>query len=338
MKIKRDFDLKPYNTFGISISARTLFEVKSAAELTDLLKDSLGNENRVLILGEGSNILFTKDIDGIVLLNQIEGKEVIQEDDREVYLKVFSGESWSDLVDFTVKNNWGGLENLSLIPGTVGAAPVQNIGAYDVELKDILDEVEAFSISTGDFRVFKNIDCRFAYRDSIFKSTFKGQYFITAVVLRLSKKPILNLTYAPLKKKFEGRKKDDISISEISNAVKVIRRSKLPDPRQLGNAGSFFKNPVVPFSKVEELVKVYPEIPFYKMDEENFKIAAGWLIEKAGWKGKRIGDAGVHEKQALVLVNYGKATGREIYDLSEQIKVLVNSKFGVELEKEVTVI
>lgn len=338
MLIKTDFCLKPFNTFGVKAFARRLSVIGHAGDLEELYEEGELNSNSILILGEGSNILFTKHYEGLVLLNQIRKMEIVKEDQNSVYLKVNGGETWAALVDFTVEKAWGGLENLSLIPGTVGAAPVQNIGAYGAEVKDVVESVEAFDMQTGKTTTFSNADCGFGYRNSIFKSKFKGRYFILSVIFKLSKNPILNLEYAPLKKMFENLDSELIGVKEVSNAVKEIRLSKLPEPEKLGNAGSFFKNPVVPFSKIKDLVAIYPEMPFYKVDEENYKLAAGWLIEKAGWKGKRIGDTGVHEKQALVLVNYGEATGEEIFNLSEEVQDSVNSQFGVSLEREVTVL
>lgn len=337
MKIIENSSLKPYNTFGIDVVAKRFGIITSIEDVhacLPLIKD----ESRSLVLGSGSNILFTDDYDGLVLVNRMQGRKILMENENEIFLRVHGGEDWSGLVDFTVENGWGGIENLSLIPGTVGAAPVQNIGAYGVELKDVLVSLEAIDPDTGEIHQFSNEDCEFSYRHSIFKGLLKGRFLILSILLRLSKNPILNLSYAPLKKVFSGKDEKKISVQEVSEAIKAIRRSKLPDPKEIGNAGSFFKNPVVPFSKIEELILRFPEIPFYKVDENNFKMAAGWLIEKSGWKGKRIGDAGVHKKQALVLVNYGNATGKEICKLSQKITKSVNSQFGVKLETEVTVI
>jgi len=338
MLIKTDFSLEHYNTFGVNCLANQFCVIKSLNEIQELFESKNLKGKKLLILGEGSNILFTKHYEGLVLYNQIIGKKVIKEDNDSVYLSVKGGENWSELVEYTIEKGWSGLENLSLIPGTVGAAPVQNIGAYGAELRDVLVEVEAFDMEDGKFRIFSNEDCAFGYRDSVFKSKFRGRYFITTVFLKLSKKPMLNISYTPLQKRFGDRNFKELSIKEVSEAVKEIRRSKLPDPKEIGNAGSFFKNPLVSFSKVKELVADYPEIPFYKVDDETYKVAAGWLIEKTGWKGKRVGEAGVHVKQALVLVNYGKATGTQIYNLSEEVRNSVISKFGIELEREVTVI
>ena len=338
MLIKTDFCLQPFNTFNVRVFAHRTCIIGFPADLEELYEEGALNEENILILGEGSNILFTKHYEGLVLLNQIRRMEIEKEDEEFVFLKVNSGENWPILVDYTVEQGWGGLENLSLIPGTTGAAPVQNIGAYGAELKDVLESVEVFDMQTGHTQIFSNAECAFGYRDSIFKSKYKGRYFILSVTLKLSKKPKLNLEYAPLKKKFDSQKPGLISVKDVSEAVKEIRNSKLPNPSKLGNAGSFFKNPVVPFSKIEELVARFPDMPFYITDDEHYKIAAGWLIEQSGWKGKRIGDAGVHEKQALVIVNYGKATGEELFRLSEKVQVSVNSKFGLELEREVTVL
>lgn len=338
MLIKKDFCLKPFNTFGVRAFARRLAVIGSLSDLEELYQDKLLNNDDTFILGEGSNVLFTKHYEGLILLNQIRKMEVLKENSDWVYLKVNGGENWTNLVDYTVDKGWGGLENLSLIPGTVGAAPVQNIGAYGVEVKDIIESVSAYDMLTGKTVSFLNDECGFGYRNSIFKSSQKGRYFILNVVFRLSKKPVLNLEYAPLKKKFENRDTESISLKELSEAIKEIRLSKLPEPEKLANAGSFFKNPVIAFSKIKELLAVYPDMPFYKVSEENYKLAAGWLIEKAGWKGRRIGDAGVHEKQALVIVNYGKATGKEIYFISKEIQSSVEEKFGVNLVREVTVL
>lgn len=317
--------------------ATRLAAFNSGLELRGFLEANK-NLEKVLVVGSGSNLLFTKDYDGFVLLNEIKGVKIIAESDSEVIVKVGGGENWSDFVDYTISKGWGGLENLSLIPGTVGAAPVQNIGAYGVELNEVLVSLEAIDIETGDTLAFANEDCEFEYRTSIFKTRLKGRFVILNVLFRLMKTPELTLDYAPLKKYFSDREKDSISIREVGEAVKQIRRSKLPDPDEIGNAGSFFKNPVVRFSKIEELMSKFPDIPFYKVDDGNFKLAAGWLIEKSGWKGKRIGDAGVHNKQALVLVNYGKASGKDIADLAIQVQNSVKDQFGIALETEVTIL
>lgn len=337
MQITENTSLKIYNTFGIEARAKLFGIIENSGDVQTCLP-LIKEANQTLLIGSGSNILFTSDFDGLVLVNRILGKKVVVENEDEVLLRVYGGENWSDLVDFTVEQGWGGIENLSLIPGTVGAAPVQNIGAYGVELKESLVSLEAVDLNSGEVIQLTNEDCGFSYRSSIFKTTFKGRFLILSVLFKLFKKPTLNLSYGPLKAAFAERNEDEVSVKEVSEAVKSIRRSKLPDPEELGNAGSFFKNPVVPFSKLEKLVAQFPDVPFYKVDDKNFKLAAGWLIEKSGWKGKRFGDAGVHEKQALVLVNYGNASGKEVYELSEKIKESVKSNFGIILETEVTII
>lgn len=337
MQISQNKSLKLHNTFGVNVKAKRFGTIKCIDDLTNTLP-LMREEKALLFLGSGSNILFTKDYDGLVLNNQLRGKDIIHEDENGLVLQVSGGENWSDLVDYTVEMGWGGIENLSLIPGTVGAAPVQNIGAYGVELNELLIAVEAIEISSGNIHQFANIDCEFSYRSSIFKTSLRGKFFITSVLLKLSKKPVLNLSYTPLKKALSALNENEVNVQLVSKAVKEIRRSKLPDPEELGNAGSFFKNPMVQFSKIEELISDYPEIPFYKVDDDTYKIAAGWLIEKSGWKGKRIGNAGVHAKQALVIVNYGGASGKEILQLSEKIKEDVKAKFNIGIVPEVTIL
>lgn len=338
MQILRDICLKPFTTLGVRVRASELITVNSIAVLADLKQTGRLDNRKVMVLGEGSNVLFSENYEGLVLLNQIFGYEVIEESEGQVLLKVGGGENWSRLVDYCVSKNWGGIENLSLIPGTAGAAPVQNIGAYGAELKDVFVSLSAFDLRTGDIEIFDSKSCEFAYRNSIFKSKFPDRYFIYEVTLRLQKEPDFNLEYAPLQEEFAGRNPENISILEISNAVKKIRRSKLPDPAKIGNAGSFFKNPSVSESKMNELKAAYPGIPVYINSDGSFKLAAGWLIEQSGWKGKRMGDAGVHDKQALVLVNYGEATGQELLKFANQIEESIWGKFGIKLEKEVRVI
>jgi UDP-N-acetylmuramate dehydrogenase len=338
MLVLKDICLKSFTTLGVKARARRVVSVNSVAILQELKQQGELDNEQVMVLGEGSNVLFSKDFEGTILLNQIRGHEVIEETEEYVFLKIYGGENWSQLVDFAVEINWGGIENLSLIPGTVGAAPVQNIGAYGVELKDVFVSLNAFDLKTGEINEFDKNECEFNYRSSVFKTKFPGRYFITDITLKLKKKPVPYLEYAPLKAEFNELNKETISIKDVSEAVKKIRRSKLPDPSKIGNAGSFFKNPVVSEEKMNKLKKQFPEIPVYNFTEGFYKLAAGWLIEQCGWKGKRIGDAGVHEKQALVLVNYGNATGTEILQLAEQITKSVAEKFGVDLEKEVRVV
>ncbi len=347
MKIEKDYDLTKLNTFGVKARAKFFVEVKDEKDLAILFKTSEFKNNQKLFLGGGSNILFTKDFDGLVVLNKLKGIEILkaptevgvptQVGKEYVFVRAMGGEKWHDLVVFTVDRNYWGIENLSFIPGTVGATPVQNIGAYGTELKDVLEYVEAYEIKTGQKKVFKKDECEFGYRDSIFKNKLKDQYFIFAVVLKLSKEEKKNVNYKILREYLEQNKIEVKSSKDISDAVLSIRKSKLPDPMFIGNAGSFFKNVFIQKDKLEELKAQYQDIPSFE-EEGHIKIPAGWLIEKCGWKGKRVGSVGIHEKQALVLVNYGGATGEEIKDLSEQIISSVLSKFGLLLEKEVNLI
>jgi UDP-N-acetylmuramate dehydrogenase len=290
-----------------------------------------------LILGGGSNILFTKDFDGLVIKSSLSEKKIIEETTEHVLLEAASGEEWHSLVLFCIERNWGGLENLSLIPGLVGAAPIQNIGAYGVEMKDTCEYVEAIELSNGKIHRFPNEDCRFDYRDSIFKNEWKNKFLITAAAFRLSKHPKLNLKYGDVKHTLQEMRINIPTIRDVSNAVIKIRTSKLPDPKVIPNAGSFFKNPSVSNAFVKSLLKKYPLMPNHPQ-RSTVKIPAGWLVEQCGWKGKRFGDAGVHERQALVLVNYGNATGEEILQLSKKIRQSVLEKFGIELQTEVNIV
>lgn len=344
MKILKDYDLTKLNTFGISARAKFFVELNDEFDLKKLFTSSEFKNSEKLLLGGGSNILFTKDFDGIVVLNKLKGIEIIKEDSKSVFVRSMGGELWQDLVMFVVNRGLWGIENLSLIPGTVGAAPMQNIGAYGVELKDMLEDVEVYKIKTGEKKVFKKEECEFSYRSSIFKNKVKGKYFISSVTLRLSKKENKNINYKVLQEYLKennliGSKASPVGLRprDISDAIISIRKSKLPDPVLIGNAGSFFKNIFIEEQKMKVLLKTYPEMPYFK-EEKKIKIPAGWLIEKCGWKGRRVGNVGVHDKQALVLVNYGGATGEEIKNLSEQIITAVNSRFGLTLEREVNLI
>ncbi|MFA6524612.1 MAG: UDP-N-acetylmuramate dehydrogenase [Candidatus Paceibacterota bacterium] len=352
MKILKNYDLTKLNTFGIKAEAKFFVEINKEEELKELFNSSEFKNNEKLFLGGGSNILFTKDFDGIVVLNKLKGIEVVKEDNEYVFVKSMGGELWHDLVVFSVLHGYSGIENLSLIYGTVGAAPMQNIGAYGSEIKDVIESVEAYDITTGDpstilgasKKIFKNEECGFGYRDSIFKKELKGKYFISAVILKLNKIHNLNISYKALKDYFEKNNLEVKNVKDISDAVVNIRQSKLPNPKVLGNAGSFFKNVYVDTQKFEKLKSKYPDISFFKEDER-IKIPAGWLIEQCGpansgtsWKGKRVGNVGVHDKQALVLVNYGGATGKEILDLANQIINSVFEKFGLKLESEVNIV
>jgi UDP-N-acetylmuramate dehydrogenase len=335
-QIQENFSLRPYNTFGIDAKAKYF----SAFSDSEQLKELTTHDSRLttFILGGGSNILFTKDFDGHVLKNDIRGIAKINEDDEYVYVKVGAGENWHQFVLFCSQNNWQGIENLSLIPGNVGASPMQNIGAYGVEIRDVFLELNAFHLQEKSTHKFNLVDCEFGYRESVFKRKYKDQFVILDVTYRLNKLPIYNTSYGAVEKELEQMKVKDLSIAVISQAIINIRTSKLPDPAVIGNAGSFFKNPSVSKEKFKDLKTEFQNIVGYENSDGTIKLAAGWLIEQCGWKGFRKGDAGCYDKQALVLVNYGGATGKEIFDLSEDIKQSVIKKFGVELEREVNII
>jgi UDP-N-acetylmuramate dehydrogenase len=338
MKITNNKSLKELNTFGIEASARHYAEFNSLDDIKEILSNTRFNGTRKMILGGGSNLLFTKDFDGLVLKNNIKGIDLVNQDDEFYYVRSAAGEVWHELVLHCLKNDYAGLENLSLIPGNVGASPMQNIGAYGVEIKDCFHELHAFHINDKALHVFTNSDCKFGYRESVFKNELKDQFIITSVTFKLRKNPVFNTSYGAIEKELDSMGVTTPSIQSISKAVCNIRSSKLPDPKVIGNAGSFFKNPEVLKTKFEELKKEFPTIVGYELDNGNVKIAAGWLIEQCGWKGKTFGDAGVHKLQALVLVNYGNAKGSEIFDLSTKILESVKEKFGVDLEREVNII
>src|SRR3989339_1211785 len=337
MKILKNHNLTRLNTFGVSIQSKFFVQLDSELNLEELFKSSLFRNNEKLFLGGGSNILFTKDFKGIVILNKLKGIEILEDNLGYVLVRCMSGEMWHDLVIFTVDRGYWGIENLSLIPGTVGAAPMQNIGAYGAELRNVLESVETFDVKTGEKRIFNKEECEFGYRDSIFKNKLKNRYFISAVVLKLSKFEKKNLTYKILADYLNKNKVEVKNSSDISKAVAEIRCSKLPDPKLIGNAGSFFKNVFVGENKFNELMKIFPDMPHFEEDNM-IKVPAGWLIEQCGWKGKRVGNVGVHERQALVLVNYGEATGRGIIELANKIIALVKEKFGLELTPEVNIV
>lgn len=334
-KISENISLRPYNTFGIDARAKYFAAFKDLDELVAFSASDL--ELPTFILGGGSNILFTKDFDGLVLKNEISGIEKISEDDEYVYVKAGAGENWHRFVLYCIDRNWSGLENLSLIPGNVGASPMQNIGAYGVELKDFFYSLEAFHLEEKKIFSFSRNDCEFGYRNSVFKERYKDQFIITSVTFQLRKTPVFNTSYGAIREELEKMGVKELSIQAISQAVINIRSSKLPDPKEIGNAGSFFKNPEVSLDKCQELQSEFPAIIAYPSGSK-MKLAAGWLIEQCGWKGQRRGDAGCHEKQALVLVNYGNAKGQEILDLSDEILQSVNKKFGLILEREVNVL
>ncbi len=338
MNIQNNISLKQYNTFGIDVSARSFASFTSVDELKEGLSFPLSPDHSPLILGGGSNILFTKDYDGLVLKNELKGIELVNEDDEHYYVKAAAGENWHQFVMFCVQHGYAGLENLSLIPGNVGASPMQNIGAYGVEIKDVFYELEAFHVKDKAIQKFPAEACEFGYRESVFKRKYKNQFVILNVTYRLNKKPSLNTSYGAIEQELEKMGAGEVSIQTISQAVINIRSSKLPDPKNIGNAGSFFKNPTLPKEELSRLQKIDASIPFYNVGDTHIKIPAGWLIENLGWKGYRKDDAGCHTKQALVLVNYGKATGKEIYDLSEDILTSVKEKFDIDLEREVNII
>lgn len=331
--------LKPYHTFGIEVKARFLVEVHSPEELISYYQDPAYASLPKLILGGGSNVLFTQDFPGLVLLNKLEGIEVLSENDFEVQLKIASGENWHQLVLHCVNQGWGGIENLSLIPGTVGAAPMQNIGAYGAEIKEVLEKVEYLNLEDFTTHEILNEACNFGYRESIFKHELKGKAFITSVYLKLQKRGhVLKMNYGDIREKLEEARVSEPGIADISKAVIAIRQSKLPNPSELGNAGSFFKNPIVPESILHHIQKTHPLVPNYPVSDGMVKIPAGWLIEQSGWKGKRVGNTGSHARQALVLVNYGDAKTEEVRDLAFAIIDDVESKFRVRLHPEVNFI
>lgn len=338
ISVQENISLKPYNTFGIDARARYFTSFSSIEQLAEALNYKPKTTNYKLILGGGSNILFTKNLDGLVLKNDIKGIEVVREDDHHIYIKAGAGENWHQFVLHCVKNNYAGIENLSLIPGNIGASPMQNIGAYGVEIKDVFFELEAFHKQEKTVKKFSLNDCSFGYRESVFKNKYKDQFIIINVTYRLNKKPSFNTSYGAIEQELDKMGVKDLSIPTISQAVINIRTSKLPDPKEIGNAGSFFKNPIVSNQRFVELKKVFPNIIAFPSGKDHTKLAAGWLIEQCGWKGYRKGDAGCYSKQALVLVNYGNARGTEIYDLSEEIIQSVKRRFGVILEREVNII
>ena len=345
MQVHQNYLLKKYNTFGIAAIAKYFATFSSAGELEEFLKIKK-NISSKMILGGGSNILFTNDYDGLILKNEIPGINIIDEENEFVYIKAGAGVRWHSFAMYCVDHNFGGVENLSLIPGNVGASPMQNIGAYGAEVKDVFFELEAFHLNEKVVQKFSVNDCEFGYRESIFKKKYKDQFAILNVTYRLKKNPVFNISYGAIEAELRKDNILDLSVKAISDAVINIRTSKLPNPDIIGNAGSFFKNPVIRKRELQEIQKHELlthelhelNIPSFKIDEDNFKIPAGWLIEQCGWKGFRKGDAGCYEKQALVLVNYGDATGKEIYNLSEEIKISVKEKFGIELEREVNIL
>ena len=340
MQFHENYSLKKLNTFGINAYARYFAKFNSVEELQLILQKERSISSK-MILGGGSNILLTGNYDGLVLKNEIPGIKIIKEEGNLVYIRAGAGVNWHGFVQYCVNNNYAGIENLSLIPGNVGAAPMQNIGAYGAEIKDVFYELEAFHTDGEWVQKFSAEDCEFGYRESIFKKKLKGRYVILNVTCCLKKKAAFNISYGAIEEELNKMNVQTLSVKAISDAVIKIRTSKLPDPRDIGNAGSFFKNPVITTARLHELHELQraeTTIPYYKTDEAHYKIPAGWLIEQCGWKGYRKGDAGCYDKQALVLVNYGDASGQDIYDLSEEIQISVKDKFGIDLEREVNII
>ncbi len=337
MTIKENVSLKELNTFGVPAKARYFADINSEQDLSELFADEKHRQVPKLILGGGSNMLFTQDFDGLVIHMNIQGIRN-RVDGDEVYVTAGGGEVWNELVNYAVDNEFAGMENMSLIPGSVGASPVQNIGAYGVELMDIFHSCRAFEISGGTIRTFTKEECKFSYRDSVFKSAYKGHYIITEVTFKLSKSFSPNISYGAIQQELEKRNILNPKIKDISSVVSHIRVSKLPDPKTIGNAGSFFKNPVIPVGKFVQLQSNFPDIVYYPASEGFIKLAAGWLIEQCGWKGKVSGNTGTWKNQALVIVNIGEATGTEIYNFSELIILSVKNRFDITLEREVNII
>ena len=336
MLLQQNISLRPFNTFGIDVTARQFGSFHSLDALEELT--AAAKDEPMLILGGGSNLLFTDDFDGLVLKNELKGIESFREDDDYYYVKASAGENWHGFVTYCVETGYAGIENLSLIPGNVGASPMQNIGAYGVEIKDVFYELEAYHLGDRTVKTFTLDECDFGYRESVFKKKYRNQFVILNVSFRLRKQPIFNTSYGAIEQELERMNVQQLSISVISQAVINIRSSKLPDPAEIGNAGSFFKNPIVTREKFDALAAEHASVPGYEAGHGKMKLAAGWLIEQCGWKGYRKGDAGCYSKQALVLVNYGNATGAEVYALSEEIIASVREKFGVELEREVNIV
>lgn len=337
MEIQNNFSLKNYNTFGIEAKAEQFIAVHSVAELKNVLEQN--KLNTKFILGGGSNMLLTKDIEALVIHIDLKGKKIIAEDDDFVWVESQAGETWHEFVLWTIDKNFGGLENMSLIPGNVGTTPVQNIGAYGTEIKDTFISCDALSIANQETKKFTNEECLFGYRESIFKNVAKDQYVITSVVFKLTKRNHkINTSYGDITAELAKNNIINPTLKEVSNAVITIRQSKLPDPKELGNSGSFFKNPILLKSDFEKIHQQFPEMKYYDISETEVKVPAGWLIEQAGFKGKRFGNAGIHKNQALVLVNYGNATGQEILNISKDIQETILNTFGIQIEAEVNVI
>jgi UDP-N-acetylmuramate dehydrogenase len=335
--ISENISLKPFNTFGIHVLAKRFATFSDCEELATILNEK--GDDQLLVLGGGSNILFTRDFNGLVIKNEIRGFEIIDDNDAFAIVRAGAGEIWHEFVLYCIKNNLGGIENLSLIPGNVGAGPMQNIGAYGVELKEVFVQLEAYHIASGEIHTFNEEQCEFAYRESIFKRKLKDQYIITNASFKLTRKNhSINTSYGIIETELAQMNVSDPTIEDVSNAVIEIRRRKLPDPSTIGNAGSFFKNPIVTEETLSKIQGTFKNVPHYPTPKGKVKLAAGWLIEQAGWKGKTFGEYGVHKNQALVLVNYSNASGKQLFDLSEEIVKDVCQKFGLTLEREVNIL
>lgn len=337
MNIRHNISLREMNTFGMDVSARYFSVADNVESVAEISEYRSKNNLSTFILGGGSNVLFTNDVDALVIKNQISGIEKVGEDDDYYFIKAGAGENWHQFVMYCITNQYAGVENLALIPGNVGASPMQNIGAYGVEIKDVFHSLEAYHLNERQPVVFSGGECAFGYRESVFKNKYRNQFVITSVTYRLKKKPDFNISYGAIEQELSTMGVKELTIAAIANAVINIRRSKLPDPAIIGNAGSFFKNPEIPAVKFNELKSIFPGMVGYTLENGNVKVAAGWLIEQCGWKGFRVGDAGCHEKQALVLVNYANAKGEEIFSLSRDIMHSVKEKYGIDLEREVNV-
>lgn len=334
-KISSNFSLKHYNTFNIDVRSDKFISINSEDQLIDFLSQHKGEEN-IFFLGGGSNVLFSKDYNGTIIHISIKGKKIIEELDDKIIIEVSSGENWHDFVKWSIDNNYGGIENLSLIPGNVGAAPIQNIGAYGVELKDVFDSCRVLSIDSNEIKIFNKEECDFNYRSSVFKSSQKNKYVILSIRLKLTKEPhSYNLSYDSLRERFNDK---EINLSNISEEIVKIRESKLPDPKKIGNCGSFFKNPFIESEKLDILLEKYPKLPYNKIENGLYKIPAAWLIEKMGFKNKSLGDAGVYINQPLVIVNNGNASGSDILNFANSIKKSVKENFNIDLEEEVNII
>lgn len=339
IKIEENISLRPYNTFGIDVKAKYFARITSKEEFQELIALPVYKNNASIILGGGSNVLFTKDFTGLVIKDDLKGITIAEETPQLITLKVAAGENWHQFVMYCMQHNYGGVENLSLIPGTMGAAPMQNIGAYGIEVKEVVKEVEAIDRINGAIRVFNNKECQFGYRESVFKQELKNKYFISSVTLTLTKdNHVLNTSYGAIHDTLKHMNIIHPTIQSVSDAVIHIRQSKLPDPSVIGNAGSFFKNPSISSPQYELLKISYPNIPGYTSENQLVKVPAGWLIEQCNWKGKRINDVGVHSQQALVLVNYGNANGNELFQLALTIQSSVKEKFNIDLTTEVNII